>query len=218
MVNINDMDGPEQVPENVLQAIFEKQWKLAEKYKDIEGMEDLLSEKRLKTNLDTQFGQIWLKDFCWRVTEELAESIEPVYMHEELTDEMRQHYIEELADALHFFVELCIIAGYSENDFKNIEDITTEVITEIENENADQLAANHWSVVYYLGLFANCLKQKKWKQTHQLTDRKKAFSNLNKAYEALIMAMKFAGCTDEDIYSFYFKKNAVNQFRQRSNY
>jgi dimeric dUTPase (all-alpha-NTP-PPase superfamily) len=223
MVNITEFQNPEQIPDEILPLIFEKQWELAKKYAEIEKMDDLLTEKRIATNLDTQFGQVWIKDFAWRVTEELTESAEPIVVHDVITDDLKLHYLEELADALHFMTEMCIIAGITTDDLSMIEHVFVAQedcynIQQLTEEQKNTLKLNHWEVVYQLGLFCNCLKQKKWKITGMQTDRPKAIEYVTRAFYSLIYCMKSAGCSNEDIYCLYFKKNQVNMFRQRSNY
>lgn len=220
MVNVTNFESPTEIPNDILKAIFEKQWEVAEKYVEIEKMGDLLTPARIATNFDTQLGQAWLKDFAWRVTEELGESFEAIYQHEELTDDLKLHYYEELADALHFFVELCLIAGIKSTDLTPIEEIEKNAWDgyDLVPGSVDYVQQAHWNVIYQLTLFCNCLKNKKWKQTQMMTDRPKAIGYLQASYKALILCFKNPGLTDADIYDMYFKKNQVNRFRQRSNY
>lgn len=227
MVNITDIEKPKDMPKNILEAIFKKQSELAQKYKDIEKMPaSLLTDT--KDNVDTAEGQKWIKDFAWRVTEEICEAIEAknmayakakekyikltkkdftVIKENEMdnfakeTDEF-YHYLEEVTDALHFMTELCIIAGYNYKDF--------EIPI---NYNAREM-----DCIYRLGLAMNCLKNKPWKQTQMLTDRLKFKKYIQQAYSRLIGIFFTAGYKMEDVYIIYFKKNAVNQFRQRSKY
>src|ERR1700744_6362039 len=58
-------------------------------------------------NLNDRFSQLRLKDFAWRITEELAEATE-CFNHKPFN---RTHFLEELIDALHFSVELCCYSG-----------------------------------------------------------------------------------------------------------
>jgi len=209
MVNIHDFQDDE-MPEDIWVEIFKKQKLLADKYKDIEKMGTLLETTKL--NVDTAVGQRFIKDFAWRVTEELTEAIEARVEsnaqaevgEDGLRDEAYLHFQEELIDALHFLTELTIIAGYDET--------IIPVFFEI-NENED------WHlVVYYLGLMCNCLKNKPWKQTQMLTDREKFENYLKNTWEAMIFTMRKSGMDLEAIYQMYFKKNMVNRFRQRSKY
>ncbi len=201
-ININDVKDTKEVPDNIWEAIFNKQLVLAEKYRDIEGMGDLLDT--LKTNIDTAKGQKWIKDFAWRVTEELTEADEAMFLYKLNKDpEALKHYFEEVTDALHFFVELCIICGYNHKSF---------------GDASTTSATISYDVIYELGLACNCLKNKPWKQTQMLTDRKKFFGYLDEAFYKLRGLFYQHNFDDEAIYNYYFKKNAVNKFRIRSKY
>lgn len=208
-MNINDVTETIAVPVNIWRAIFEKQWELAIKYKDIENMGDLLDTR--ERNIDTPKGQKWIKDFAWRVSEELAEGFEAVELLKEIKFgdtqsqiDLQEHFREELADALHFLVELTIIAGY------DYEIAYGAQINEVQNRP--------WDVVYYMGLMCNTLKNKPWKQTAMLTDRAKFEMLLSKTWGSFKGLLKQRIGRDKDIYNYYFKKHKVNQFRQRSNY
>lgn len=195
MVNVTDVEDVTEYPENILSAIFEKQKQLADKYAEIEGMGDLLNTT--DTNINTANGQKWIKDFAWRVTEEICEALEAKEQKENL------HYIEEMTDALHFLTELMIICGYSAEDLKGL---------------PPSVSSREMNVVYTLGLAMNCLKNKPWKQTQMLTDEPKFKQYILKSYLLLLGIYGNAGYSEKDIYNIYFKKNAVNQFRQRSKY
>ena len=130
MVNSEDFtftsDG-----KNIMKQIVSEQMKLAKKYRDIEGMGNILDTTN--ENLNTKEGQVWIKDFLSRASEEIAESYE-AYDKEGYKIE---HVIEELADSLHFLVEAAIIAGIHKNlpepfhmDDKDFTDINFKTINE----------------------------------------------------------------------------------------
>ena len=205
-MNIDDIDAGEN-PIQSLNDIFEHQHKLFLKYKEIEGM----NWEGDTVNIHTLQGQKWLKDFLWRTTEELTESYEAWLM-----DEDPKHSIEELADALHFFVEFCILAGIKPEDLYSVEEIHKDFEYP---QSLQPEIYQYWMATYYLGLIGNTFKNKPWKRHQMKTDVNKFKALVRSAYWDLI------GCfyvhqdiKPQDIYDFYFKKNAVNQFRQRSQY
>lgn len=200
-MNINDIEKPEDVPQDfdtVIRAIFEKQKEIALKYAEIEGMGDLL--QTTETNLDTAKGQKWIKDFAWRVTEELAEAFESI--------EHRDHFVEELIDGLHFLTELSIIANFP------LEKIDEENL----NIHGYRFRDDAWTIVYNLGLMCNCLKNKPWKQSQMLTDRIKFENLLRHVWFEYLGLLKSFNLSYGDIFIYYFKKNEVNKFRIRSKY
>ena len=113
-MNVNDADK-EQVIGDQLEAIFTRQRELMEKYDDIERRNGSLQTGDVPVDLNDHRGQARLKDFAWRITEELGEAMnclknKPWKQTQMETDQT--HYAEEIVDALHFFVELCILSGF----------------------------------------------------------------------------------------------------------
>jgi dimeric dUTPase (all-alpha-NTP-PPase superfamily) len=119
-MNILDMKDVT-VPEgDLLGQIFAGQRELMAKYHDIEkGRGALVIEGEDFGELDLRKVQWRLKDLAYRVVEELSEATnclknKPWKQTEVETD--KAHFYEELADAFHFFIELCITAGMDAED------------------------------------------------------------------------------------------------------
>jgi len=64
----------------------------------------------------------------------------------------------------------------------------------------------------------NCLKNKPWKNTYTATDREHFYEELGDAFHFFVELCITAGMDADDLFSIYFRKHAVNQFRQESNY
>jgi dimeric dUTPase (all-alpha-NTP-PPase superfamily) len=114
-----------EIPEgDMLQTIFDGQLELIAKYHDIEESRGALVIDPLNFGLiDSRFVQWRIKDLAFRMVEELTEATntlknKPWKQSEVTTDKV--HFYEELADALHFFIELCITAGLSAEDLARI--------------------------------------------------------------------------------------------------
>lgn len=119
-MNVLDMDEVELPEGDLLRAIFDRQQLLMSKYHDIEERAGAI------VVTEDQFGQIdhrrvqWrIKDLMQRTIEEMMEAAntlknKPWKQSEVPTD--RAHFYEEIADALHFFVEMCITAGMDAED------------------------------------------------------------------------------------------------------
>ena len=113
MVNILDID--EINPENEaltkmdkLEAIWLRQSQLRAKYSEIERERGFHVPNGI-ANLDDRHDQLFLKDFAWRITEELGEAMnclknKPWKQTEMETD--KEHFIEEIIDGFHFYIEL----------------------------------------------------------------------------------------------------------------
>ena len=113
-MNIKDVGSVRAYPPKVLEAIIHGQKYLMPKYDEIEAANGLLITPDCPVNLDDPKGQARIKDFMWRVTEELGEAAnclknKPWKQTHMPTD--IDHFNEELSDALHFFIELLILAG-----------------------------------------------------------------------------------------------------------
>ena len=205
--DVKDNEVPKIESSEYLDAIFAKQLTLVEKYKEIEGIPDY------PFDVDSADHQIWIKDFLWRVTEELAEAMQAMY------DGHKIHQIEEVVDALHFLVELFILVN-----MKPLDNLDTTIMNIHTNNIAvygckeGRFTHRFGDTVYFLGLVGNTLKNKKWKQTQMQTDVKKFESLLQEAFVNLIGVFVSMNCTSKDIYTFYFKKSEVNNFRIRTNY
>lgn len=114
-----------------LEEIYQLQKTLIDHYVDIEGL------PQYPIDVNTKSSQVILKDFTGRIIEELAEGYESHlevwkttkknlnwsqdYLdseYEKMLNDL-QNYNEELADAMHFFVELLIYVNIQPEDIKS---------------------------------------------------------------------------------------------------
>lgn len=100
----------------MLEVIFERQKQLMDKYHDIESKNLGYEAPQGVLDLHNPQHQQRLKDFAWRITEEIGEAMnclknKPWKQTHMPTDEV--HYAEELVDAFHFMVELLIHSGFT---------------------------------------------------------------------------------------------------------
>lgn len=209
----------EKVEGDLLKAIFDRQKSLMGKYHDIELKSGLLQTEDCPVNLDDKRGQARIKDFSWRVTEELGEALD--------ARTSADHYREELIDGLHFLTELTVLAG---KDYDTIlpggiptyhEDYLEDLV-----ENAKNLMDDYGGNLTYwvtkfieqLAMMCNCLKNKPWKQSMMKTDREAFYNRLTNVWVYYITILVVSGMNADSIAAIYLKKSQVNQFRQRSNY
>jgi hypothetical protein len=123
-LNVKDFEDI-QIPEgDMLQTIFDGQQDLIKKYHDIELSRGAnVVEAPAFGELDSRFVQWRIKDLAYRTVEELSEATnclknKPWKQSEVATDKL--HFYEELADAFHFFIELCITSGMDAEDLARI--------------------------------------------------------------------------------------------------
>lgn len=223
----------EEVTGDKLKAIFKRQSELMSKYHDIELRSGLLQTEDCPVNLDDKRGQARLKDFAWRVTEEVGEALDSLHSGD------KDHYYEELIDGLHFLTEMSILAGTSpeeifkavfEREAKPNEDILETFVARVNQETVrfndpenscspclKDIAFKVMNLVESLGMTCNCLKNKPWKQSNMVTDRNAFYQNLSITWKVYISLLSL-DLTAEEIIDVYLRKSQVNKFRQRSNY
>lgn len=210
----------EKIQGDMLKAIFDRQKSLMSKYHDIEAKSGLLQTPDCPVNLDDKRGQARIKDFSWRVTEELGEALD--------ARNQNDHYQEELIDGLHFLTELTILAG------KDYDTLLDGVFSPYCPDRLRQMVEDAKDLMLYygngrldfwvtkfienIGMMCNCLKNKPWKQSMMKTDREAFYTKLSDTWCSYITILVVSGMTAEDIANTYLKKSQVNQFRQRSNY
>ena len=207
-MNVNDIDEVKEV-KNKLAFIFNKQKELMGKYHDIEIKNGIgyYLVKDIPFDINNKKWQYLIKDFAWRVTEEMAECLEC-----DLTNNLI-HAQEEASDALHFLIELMINVGIDHKYFGRSDPWAWYFKNSIGSSGA---ALN---LIIDLGLAMNCLKQKPWKQTHFETDIEKFRYHLTRVFGWWVAFVSTElSMTSDEAFQMYFKKSEVNKFRQRSNY
>lgn len=234
---VNVLDVSHTMPEgDRLNNIFTHQAALMDKYHGIEEQNGL-AHKGLQYPLDLhcRFAQQRIKDFAWRITEELGEMLEAMSKPVDDTPHGMDHAREEAIDALHFLVELSIMVGYTPIDL--VERLAC--VSPLNDEDKLQMVWDSlglhahspgawggdpgiiWTVgkfIQNLGVLCNNLKNKPWKQTHMMTDVEKFKKDLDYVWGMFIFILKGVRLTPQTVFETYIKKNAVNQFRQRSKY
>ena len=195
-----------------LKAIFERQRELMEKYHDIELKSGLLQTEDCPVNLDDKRGQARIKDFSWRITEEVGEALDAIT--NESGESAFLHFHEELIDGLHFLTEMTILTGYDISEKHTLK----ELIEQGSYRNCytlNDLVSDH---VMYLGMMCNCLKNKPWKQSMMKTNKENFYKHLELVWVNYIAILTSQDLTEQEILDIYFRKSQVNKFRQRSNY
>lgn len=246
-MNVNDVtEVPEVKTGQTLKLIFARQRELMEKYEQIEAANGLLQTPDIPVDLNDAKGQARLKDFAWRVVEELAEAREAaIIMLQGLDDDPEAkadltHVHEELMDTLHFLVEMSILSGITPEDMKEIVtkkllkedgfsldedqidmDILELLSNDLESVSIDlKFSFNDLMVEFIqgIGMVCHLLKNKPWKQSQMLTDVAEYKDRFTGIFLNFIALCIYTGMSAESIFNLYFRKSEVNKFRQRSNY
>lgn len=195
-----------------LRAIFDRQKELMEKYHDIEFKSGLMQTEDCPVNLDDKRGQARIKDFSWRITEEVGEALDAI--ENESSESALLHFHEELVDGLHFLTEMTILTGYDLPEYTTLKDLIEEGSYR-DCYSLNDLVSDH---VMYLGMMCNCLKNKPWKQSMMKTNRENFYKHLKLVWSNYVAILTSQDLTEEEITDLYLRKSQVNQFRQRSNY
>lgn len=195
-----------------LRAIFDRQKELMEKYHDIEFKSGLMQTEDCPVNLDDKRGQARIKDFSWRITEEIGEALDAI--ENESGESALLHFHEELVDGLHFLTEMTILTGYDLPEYTTLKDLIEEGSYR-DSYTLNDLVSDH---VMYLGMMCNCLKNKPWKQTMMKTNKENFYKHLKLVWSNYVAILTSQDLTEEEITDLYLRKSQVNQFRQRSNY
>lgn len=153
-------------------------------------------------DIDCFEDQELFKKYCWRITEELTEALEAHF--KDGTD----HIQEELIDAMNFSIELMLLYGwdYHKVGSESYPNFGTGIINQT------------GATIYALGLTANCLKNRQWRQSQYLVDLlifEKRFKDfLSAEYQLLRQFFK----SDEEIRQAWSLKYQVNLFRIETKY
>ena len=207
----------EDVTGDKLVAIFNRQQELMNKYHDIEKRSGLLQTESCPVNINDKKGQARIKDFAWRITEEVGEALDA-----HVADDF-EHTVEEFIDGLHFLTELTILSGYTPHDVvwdnPNGNDLLLTLYCQSDCHTSDKeiLPKLITELVMDMGMMCNCLKNKPWKQTNMITDVNNFLNKLRLVWNDYFAILSLF-LNPQDIVEIYFKKSQVNKFRQRSNY
>ena len=195
-----------------LRAIFDRQKELMEKYHDIEFRSGLMQTEDCPVNLDDKRGQARIKDFAWRITEEIGEALDAI--ENESGESALLHFHEELVDGLHFLTEMTILTGYDLPEYTTLKDLIEEGSYR-DCYSLNDLVSDH---VMYLGMMCNCLKNKPWKQSMMKTNKENFYKHLKLVWSNYVGILTSQDLTEEEITDLYLRKSQVNQFRVRSHY
>ena len=234
-MNIDNVNEKLEMPKDWIEFflnIFQRQTELMHKYDGIEEKNGVRVPKS-PWHLDDKFVQYRIKDFFWRFTEEIAEAMEvrdsvcrhgvenyPWSQEWDKQPDVR-HFFEELSDALHFLAEITMVCGIRANtlgDMCEEKFCNKQINVGVSGFSHSVLSYDAAEVIFEIGLAANLLKNKPWKNTHMPTDIHKFRSHVIITWRRFIELWLNLGCERNFIYTIYIKKSRVNEWRQQTNY
>lgn len=155
-------------------------------------------------DIDCFADQEEFKRYCWRVVEELTEALEALDNKEEL------HVTEELMDGFNFLIELVGMYGWTA---KNL-DFSRKIPV---SDTEEHLRLNIGETIKEIGLTANVLKNRAWRQSQYLVDLYVFEKRLRQAFNTYLNLLR-SKMSDEEIIAAWSLKYQVNVFRLQTKY
>lgn len=162
-------------------------------------------ERIANFDINTLEDQELFKKLCWQIVEELTEAMEAA---EKPDDE---HLAEELIDAFNFMLELYQLYGMTPPLDWTLPKWAQ--IMKVEFWSADMLA-----LIGTIGMTANCLKNREWRQSQYLVDLMVFENRLKSIWPAFIVVLYHAGLSETQVKELWSLKYQVNLFRIKSKY
>jgi len=174
-----------------LTEIFANQSSLARKFHPIE-LANGYSPPDWPVNIQSREGQDRIRQFAWWICEEMGEALMAP----------QESFAEEMADILHFSVELCLIIGIT----------PAQVVGHgsIECWDTDPVFAE---VFAELVRGINLLKAKPWKQQPKPTPPEQFHQHISGHLYLLLRVFDYH---EIDAYEQYFHKKKINEQRIQS--
>lgn len=161
-------------------------------------------ERIANFDINTLEDQELFKKLCWQIVEELAEAKDAIEW--ELDDE---HFDEELIDAFNFTLELYQLYGMAPSfdwtlpkGAQDSEDFAGDMLTLIGN----------------IGMTANCLKNREWRQSQYLVDLVVFEDRLKEIWTSFVTMFEHLGLSENRVKELWSLKYQVNLFRIKSKY
>lgn len=163
---------------------------------------------------------------AWRFTEEVMEALHHyrLCLDEEtfMTESCHKHFREEVADSLHFFVELCLATGVSTDDLityyegcplNEHTDGLTYIFRSVGYRAEDKILQRWYFSVEKLGRAMMLLKQRPWRTDDRPTNEEAFKGAMAAAFICFISACKRSGINADSLYEAYFSKSKINDQR-----
>ena len=163
-------------------------------------------ERIANFDINTLEDQELFKKLCWQIVEELTEAMEAKDKNEE------DHVLEELIDAFNFMLELYQLYGIHPSfAWCPTYGFTKDVADENFEENILEL-------IKTIGLAANCLKNREWRQSQYMVDLVVFEERLWNIWTMFSVLFGSIGVAEEKVRELWSLKHQVNLFRIKSKY
>ena len=163
-------------------------------------------ERIANLDINTLEDQELFKKLCWQIVEELTEAMEAKDKNE------KDHVLEELTDAFNFMLELYQLYGMAP-DFAWGH--TYGFRKDIADENFEE---NILELIKTIGLAANCLKNREWRQSQYMVDLVVFEDRLKWIWTYFVIMFEHLGLSETRVKELWSLKYQVNLFRIKSKY
>ena len=198
-----------------LKQIFDRQREYMRSLAPIYGRNGFAIHNAWPYSINSRADQEQLRLLAWRITEEIYEALD---LGESLNVEA---FREEIADALHFLVELAIVSDMDELSIlafspgQRHSDLLSEAFSGVGYPRTEGAVA--WMVmIEELARTMMLLKQRPWRTDNRPTDRAVWESGMRCVFARFIAACRVSGITAEDLYRAYFRKAEINDERTKA--
>lgn len=162
-------------------------------------------ERIANFDINTLEDQELFKKLCWQIVEELTEAMEAA---EEPDGE---HLAEELIDAFNFMLELYQLYGMTPTF-----DWTLPEWARVLGD--EDFAEDLLTLIGNIGMTANCLKNREWRQSQYLVDLVVFENRLKSIWTSFVIMFEHLGLSENRVKELWSLKYQVNLFRIKSKY
>lgn len=162
-------------------------------------------ERIANFDINTLEDQELFKKLCWQIVEELTEAMEAKDKNEE------DHVLEELIDAFNFMLELYQLYGMTPTF-----DWTLPKWAQVLED--EDFAGDLLTLIGNIGMTANCLKNREWRQSQYLVDLVVFEDRLKWIWTYFVIMFEHLGLSEDRVKELWSLKYQVNLFRIKSKY
>ena len=175
-------------------------------YEKLEGR----NWKEYDFSIDCSEDQMLFKDMLQiRCIEELTEASVA------FKEEDKEHFFEEITDALNFFISACVMVNYKFKKPKIFDVYYPERFSYL-----DELDIHHifYVVIEKIGYLCNLLKNRPWAQSNYLVSMLDFNERLDDLYDTFWDMLESMGLNLNKIYELFERKYEVNKWRIQTGY
>ena len=190
-------------------TLFKKAKKQFLDYEKIEGINDW---KNYDFSIDCSEDQMKFKDMLQiRFIEELCEASEA------LINKEKEHFLEEITDAINFFLSAYIMLNKSLNEMENPEKYLSKY-KKYKLISFKKYSKLTYLIIHQVGLVCNLLKNRPWAQSNYLVSLIDFNKRLDDLWKIFWKYLGKLGIDKYSLFELFEKKYIVNQWRIKTCY